>query len=430
MKSEIGKKLIILVALIGPFICNSQALHLTQTLNYGKHITDIEFSKKTPYVPSVYIYKLQPKENIVYEIAAGNDEPRDTTKYVPPPPPPAEVKYALQILGMKNSFNLGPGEFCEFLSRKKIITEDEGDSIFRIYSVTTKGLHCTDSIIFPSRKMGSSTSCHTSEKGIFHLTQTLKKGDSLYINFYDSTLKKIATIREPHSESDISFIDDDKVFIVNWTKQSSILTVQKYSLSKGKLFETIVDMPAETSSWGIGTANVNDTMFLVYAQMYSERATWIYAMNYSGKNYWKHELPDYTDDVSIMNSLHKYVCSFYNVQGVSKTKFYSLSDGEYENGINMKDEIPEFAATTTWPVYLPMRATILPGGKWETSIINCYSPSDQSKSAYYLLVSNGKKTLKTKLRKNKSITSTNVIPFSSTKLAVIIDDDIYYYSIY
>ena len=429
MKSKSGKRFILLASLICPFVCTSQTLHLSQTLNYGKHITDIEFSKKTPYTPLLYIYKFHPKEQIAEEMVAG-DGPADTTKYIPPPPPPPEIKYALQIQGMKNSRNLGPGEFCQYLSNTKLVTESEGDSVFRIYSISSKGLTCTDSLIFPSRNMGSSVYCRTSEKGTFHLTQTINSGDGLTINFFDSAFKKVASIKEPHPESSISFIDDDNVFILNWTKQSTVLTLQKFSLSKGKLFETIIEMPAETSSWGIGACSVNDTMFLVYAQMYSERATWIYALNYSGKIYWKHELPDYTEDVSMMNGLHKYVCSYYNVQGVSKTKFYSLYDGEYESGINMKDEIPEFAATTSWPVYLPMRATVLPGGKWIASLIDCYAPNDQSKSAYYLLVSNGTKTMKTKLRKNKSITSTNIIPFSSTKLAVIIDDDIYYYSIY
>ena len=66
-------------------------------------------------------------------------------------------------------------------------------------------------------------------------------------------------------------MDDDKVLIVNWTKQSTILTVQKYSLRHGKLFETIVEMPAETSSWGISALQVNDTLMLVYAQMYRAR---------------------------------------------------------------------------------------------------------------------------------------------------------------
>ncbi len=171
-------------------------------------------------------------------------------------------------------------------------------------------------------------------------------------------------------------------------------------------------------------------MFLVYAQMYHTRETCIYAMNFDGKIYWKTDISDMTEEVNVLPGAKKMVCSFYNVQGVSTIKFYSLLTGKFERTLNMQTEIPEFAATTSWPVYLPMRAMSLPGGKWIATLIDCYAPNDQSKTAYYLLVSNGQKVLKTKLRKSKSITSTNIVPLSSTKLAVVIDDDIYYYSIY
>lgn len=404
-------------------------LRLTNTANYGKHITDVTFSKTSPYTIQNYIYNIHPAERVVEEVAMVGDGPEDTTKYVPPPPPPPEVKYAFQIPGTKNSWNLGAGEFCQFLSEKELIAEEEGDSIFKRYSISEAGLKLVDSLVLPSRKMGSTTICHTLPSGKFYLTQTMEIGDSLRITFYDSALKKMASVIEPHKEADITFIDDDEALILNWRKQSTVLTLQKYSLTKGRLFETIVEMPGETGSWDIGTRPVNDTMFLVYAQMYSSRATWVYALSFDGKIYWKLDIPDYTEDINILAGMKKIVCSFYNVQGVSTIKFYSLLTGEYKNTINMEKELPEFAATTTWPVYLPMRTTSLPGGKWVLTLIDCYAPNDQSKSAYYLLASNGTKTLRTKLRKSKSVTSTDIIPFSSSKLAVTIDDDIYYYSI-
>src|SRR5690349_20070927 len=96
-----------------PFKVMPQALHLVQTLNYGKHISDINFAKSAPFAPLNYIYKIHPKENIAYEVLA-TDSPADTTarkKYVPPPP---ESEYAFRKAGQEKSYILGPGEWCCF----------------------------------------------------------------------------------------------------------------------------------------------------------------------------------------------------------------------------------------------------------------------------------------------------------------------------
>ncbi len=194
--------------------------------------------------------------------------------------------------------------------------------------------------------------------------------------------------------------------------------------------ETSVDLPEVTDSWGIRPYYVNDTLLIVSVQMYNSRETVIYAMNVMGKIYWKENIPDYITDLNILKGSGKIVVSFYNLQQVSTIKFYSLFTGELEKSISLMAAFPDFTTRTKWPVYLPLRETILPGGKFAACLINAYSPDDQNISNYYLLVSDGTIIMKAKLRKTKSITSNNIIALSANKFAVVIDDDIYYYSIY
>ena len=410
----------------------SQSLHLTNTINNGRHITDIVYTKLAPYTPLIYAYKSHPSETAPAEVMMVSDVMDSASSQSSPPTqtPAPTADYAVQLPGIKTALNLGAGEFPLFLNERQLISERLDDSIYKAYTIQTTGLKCTDSIIRSKLTENHSVMYYTTPGGKFYLAEKSITGTTLTINFYDSTLHKITTIQEQQPNSDISFADDDRVLILNWTKESvSGLVLQEYSLAHGKLFETKVDMPGSYSSYGVGSLFVNDTLIIVYAQMFSERETAVYAINPAGKIYWKTYIQDYTDELHLLKGANKLVCSFYNLQETSTLKFYSLLTGKWQNTVNMQVTIPEFALRTKWPVYLPLRLVPLPSGKWIASLVNCYSPDNTDISNYYLLVSNGVKTFKTKLRKTKSITSTNLTALSDKMVAVTIDDDIYYYSI-
>jgi hypothetical protein len=413
-----------------------QNLHLTKTLNYHRHISDIAFSNQAPYSPLIYVYKLYPKAQEAAEIAMVSDI-ADSAESQPPPKtekPKPKVEYAVKIPGVKDSFDLAAGDFSLLLTSWKMITAGDGDSIYKLYAINPSGIKCTDSITVPRPVEESNTFNFTSPSGRFYLTQKIKKGNGLLINVYDSALQKMGTLEEPDHEYYADFSGNDTLVIVNWTKQTTSFNLQKYILHKGmqpvKLGETSVELSDLTDSWGIRPYYANDTLIIVSVQMYNKRETDIYAMNVTGKIYWKENIPDYITDLNILKGSGKIVVSFYNLQQVSTIKFYSLFTGKLEKNISLMAAFPDFTTRTKWPVYLPLRETILAGGKFAACLINAYSPDDQNISNYYLLVSDGTTIMKAKLRKNKSITSNNIIALSENKFAVVIDDDIYYYSIY
>jgi len=416
------------------YACFSQpALHLTQTLNYGKHIIDSRFSKTAPYSPQIYVYKTHPKEQIIEEVEVAGESDTKDSNYKPPVyvPPPPQVEYAIQRVGEKQSYNLGAGEFCEFLSNHLLISEDEGDTVFRKYRIASNGMTCIDSLKMPKHIEGHSPMVeYRGEDNICIIQQTVKT-DSVYLTFYDTSFHKIFFLTEPaeRAEINIKFTDADKFIVESNVKESAEFYLQEYSLKKGKQHELKEEMPGKTA-WGVLIIPVNDTMLLAHAEMYSERRTYVYALNMNGTTYWQADIPDMTEEMTLMPGSKQLAVSFYNVQTENTIKFYSLNTGKYENTINLPRTLPAFARQNNWSVYMPERLTDLPGGKWVTSLVYCYSPNNQSTTSYYVLASDGKTTLAAKLKKNKSITSSSITPLSPNKFAVIIDDDIYYYSIF
>jgi hypothetical protein len=431
-RPDFSKIIYVLLTILPACASFCQTLHLAQTLNYHRHIMDIEFSKEAPYSPVIYIYKIHPKEREAMEIVSMSDV-SDSSSTEPLPKaeePKPEVEYAVQIVGVKDSFALDAGEFPLYLNNQVLIGVSADDSIYKSYSINSSGIKCTGSLVLRKPDNFHSVYYNTTSSGKFYLMEKIGMGDSSVINLYDSLLRKVATIHESQPKSNISFIDDDKMLIINWTENSTSLPdVKEYSLAHGKIAETTIDAGV-LSSFGSGAIAVNDTLILIYAQRYYERETMLYAMNMAGKIYWKAELPDYTDDITVLKEAKKIVCSFYNLQQMSTVRFFSLLTGKWQNTINLQLTIPEFAAKTKWPAYMPLRQKALAQGKFIANLINCYAPDNDDICNNYLIVSNGPKVMKTKLRKAKSITWTNITPLSENKLAVIIDDDIYYYSIY
>ncbi len=154
-----------------------QTLHLTKTLNYHRHISNIEFSNQAPYSPLIYVYKLHPKAQEAAEITMVSDV-ADSSESQPSPKtekPKPEVEYAVKIPGVKDSFDLGAGDFSLLLTSRQMITAGEGDSIYKLYTISTTGIKCTDSITVPRPVEESNTFNFISPSGRFYLTQKIKK---------------------------------------------------------------------------------------------------------------------------------------------------------------------------------------------------------------------------------------------------------------
>jgi hypothetical protein len=420
-KSGTGTSLLkVMLTLVLGFISFTgftQTLHLTRTINYGKHITDIVFSKEPPYSPLIYVY------------AINSEKEKTPSKSIP--------EYAVQIEGMKNSWNLGSGESCIFLKEHEIITKHKGDTtIFRRYLVDASGPKCCDSLILQSPyDFDFHVWC---KNGTFHLYQGINKGDSRCITFYDSLLKKGPTIEKP-LETHVSFISDNKVLIAFKNKRTWHTSFEEYSLTKDSLSEVKTDMPYEVDLWSIGLSPVNDSMFLIYSNKALDKVennwepkSYINAMNMSGKIYWKVDILDYLHEISVLKGTNIIFCNVGHKRQPQESviEFYSLSTGTLLNTINLSDLFPEYDSTTPLPIYLNISSTTLLGDTWEALLKDTYSSSKEFTKAMYLIVSNSTKTLKIKIQKNKGLISNKIIPLSQSALAVVIDDDIYYYSIY